>query len=147
MGKDRSAPAKATAKTSKAVAGSLGTLGVIHGSKTLLMQTEDGQIVEPHSISAGLDYPGIGPLHAHLWETGRAKFYSITDAEAMEKVVLLSRLEGIIPAIESAHALAALDKMELQPSDVVVLNLSGRGDKDLATIISYLDDIEKPHGQ
>jgi tryptophan synthase beta chain len=125
----------------------LGTLGVIHGSKTLLMQTQDGQIVEPHSISAGLDYPGIGPLHAHLWETGRAKFYSITDEEAMQKVVLLSRLEGIIPAIESAHALAALDKMDLKPTDVVVLNLSGRGDKDLATIINYLDDIEKPHGE
>jgi tryptophan synthase beta chain len=125
----------------------LGTLGVIHGSKTLLMQTEDGQIVEPHSISAGLDYPGIGPLHAHLWETGRAKFYSITDAEAMQHVVLLSRLEGIIPAIESAHALAALEKMDLKPTDVVVLNLSGRGDKDLATIIDYLDDIEKPHGE
>jgi tryptophan synthase beta chain len=125
----------------------LGTLGVIHGSKTLLMQTEDGQIVEPHSISAGLDYPGIGPMHAHLWETGRAKFYSITDEEAMQHVVELSRLEGIIPAIESAHALAALEKMELKPTDVVVLNLSGRGDKDLATIINYLDEIEKPHGE
>ena len=125
----------------------LGTLGIIHGSKTLLMQTEDGQIVEPHSISAGLDYPGIGPMHAHLWESGRAKFYSITDDEAMQNVVLLSRLEGIIPAIESAHALAALHQMELKPTDVVVLNLSGRGDKDLATIINYLDDIEKPHGE
>ncbi|MGV3586401.1 MAG: tryptophan synthase subunit beta [Adhaeribacter sp.] len=125
----------------------LGTLGIIHGSKTLLMQTEDGQIVEPHSISAGLDYPGIGPMHAHLWETGRAKFYSITDDESMQSVVLLSRLEGIIPAIESAHALSALNKMELKPTDVVVLNLSGRGDKDLATIINYLEDIEKPNGE
>jgi len=125
----------------------LGTLGVIHGSKTLLMQTEDGQIVEPHSISAGLDYPGIGPLHAHLWETGRAIFYSITDEEAMAGVVLCSRSEGIIPAIETAHAIAALEKMTLKPTDVVVLNLSGRGDKDLETIISHLDNIEKPHGK
>jgi tryptophan synthase beta chain len=125
----------------------LGTLGVIHGSKTLLMQTEDGQIVEPHSISAGLDYPGIGPLHAHLWETGRAVFYSITDEEAMAGVVLCSRSEGIIPAIETAHAIAALEKMTLKPTDVVVLNLSGRGDKDLETIISHLANIEKPHGK
>jgi len=125
----------------------LGTLGVIHGSKTLLMQTEDGQIVEPHSISAGLDYPGIGPMHAHLWETGRAVFYSITDEEAMAGVVLCSRSEGIIPAIETAHAIAALEKMTLKPTDVVVLNLSGRGDKDLETIISHLDNIEKPHGK
>lgn len=125
----------------------LGTLGIIHGSRTLLMQTEDGQIVEPHSISAGLDYPGIGPMHAHLWQTGRAKFYSITDEEAMQGVVLCSRLEGIIPAIESAHAIAALHKMDLKPTDVVVLNLSGRGDKDLSTIISYLDNIEKPNGE
>jgi len=125
----------------------LGTLGVIHGSKTLLMQTEDGQIVEPHSISAGLDYPGIGPMHAHLWETGRAAFYSITDDEAMAGVVLCSRSEGIIPAIESAHAFAALHKMTLKATDVVVLNLSGRGDKDLETIIKHLDNIEKPHGK
>jgi len=125
----------------------LGTLGVIHGSKTLLMQTEDGQIVEPHSISAGLDYPGIGPMHAHLWETGRAAFYSITDDEAIAGVVLCSRSEGIIPAIESAHALAALHKMTLKPTDVVVLNLSGRGDKDLETIIKHLDNIENPHGK
>lgn len=118
----------------------LGSLGIIHGSKTLLMQTDDGQIVEPHSISAGLDYPGIGPMHAHLFDSGRAKFYAITDEEAMQGVVLCSRLEGIIPAIESAHALAALNYMQLKPDDVVVLNLSGRGDKDLATIISYLDE-------
>ncbi|WP_026464870.1 tryptophan synthase subunit beta [Adhaeribacter aquaticus] len=125
----------------------LGTLGIIHGSKTLLMQTEDGQIVEPHSISAGLDYPGIGPLHAHLIESGRAKVYSVTDDEAMEALVMCSRMEGIIPAIESSHALYALNKMELKPTDVVVLNLSGRGDKDLATIINYLDNIDVPHGK
>ena len=118
----------------------LGSLGIIHGSKTLLMQTEDGQIVEPHSISAGLDYPGIGPMHAHLYDSGRAKFYAITDDEAMQGVVLCSRLEGIIPAIESAHAIAALNYMDLKPSDIVVLNLSGRGDKDLQTIINYLDE-------
>ncbi|PSR56929.1 tryptophan synthase subunit beta [Adhaeribacter arboris] len=118
----------------------LGSLGIIHGSKTLLMQTEDGQIVEPHSISAGLDYPGIGPMHAHLYDSGRAKFYAITDEEAMQGVVLCSRMEGIIPAIESAHAIAALHYMQLKPDDVVVLNLSGRGDKDLQTIINYLDE-------
>jgi tryptophan synthase beta chain len=86
-------------------------------------------------------------MHAHLWETGRAQFYSITDEEAMQGVVLCSRLEGIIPAIESAHAIWALTKMDLLPTDVVVLNLSGRGDKDLTTIINYLDNIEKPHGE
>src|SRR6478609_7847748 len=111
----------------------LGKPGVIHGSKTLLMQTEDGQIVEPHSISAGLDYPGIGPVHAHLFETGRAKFYSITDEEAFKAAVMLSRTEGIIPALESAHAIAILENLNLKKDDVVVLNLSGRGDKDLMT--------------
>lgn len=115
----------------------LGKPGVLHGSKTLLMQTEDGQVVEPYSISAGLDYPGIGPVHAHLFETGRAKFHSVTDDEAMEAGVQLSRLEGIIPAIESAHAFAALNQMTLQPEDVVVINLSGRGDKDLDTYIKW----------
>lgn len=115
----------------------LGKPGVLHGSKTLLMQTEDGQVVEPYSISAGLDYPGIGPLHAHLFESGRAKFYSATDEEAMKAGIRLSRLEGIIPAIESAHALAALEQMKFSKDDVVVLNLSGRGDKDLETYIKW----------
>ncbi|GJM61082.1 tryptophan synthase subunit beta [Persicobacter diffluens] len=116
---------------------SIGTEGVLHGSKTILMQTEDGQIVEPYSISAGLDYPGIGPLHAHLFDSKRGTFLSITDDEAMEAGVKLSKLEGIIPAVESAHAFAALEKMEFKADDVVVVNLSGRGDKDLATYIKY----------
>ena len=115
----------------------LGKPGILHGSKTLLMQTEDGQVVEPYSISAGLDYPGIGPVHAHLFETGRAKFYSVTDEEAMKAGVLLSRTEGIIPAVESAHAFAALNQMTFNSSDVVVINLSGRGDKDLETYIKW----------
>jgi tryptophan synthase beta chain len=115
----------------------LGKPGVLHGSKTLLMQTEDGQVVEPYSISAGLDYPGIGPIHAHLFESGRADFYSATDEEAMNAGILLSRMEGIIPAIESAHALAALEKITFSPADVVVVNLSGRGDKDLETYIRW----------
>ncbi len=117
----------------------LGTEGIIHGSKTLLMQTEDGQIIEPYSLSAGLDYPGIGPLHAHLIKTGRASTYSVTDAEALAAALELTRLEGIIPALESAHALAALDKITFQPDQVVVLCLSGRGDKDMATYIDHLD--------
>lgn len=115
----------------------LGKPGVLHGSKTLLMQTEDGQVVEPYSISAGLDYPGIGPLHAHLFDVGRVQFVSATDDEAMNAGIELSRLEGIIPAIETAHAIAALDKIELHSEDVVVINLSGRGDKDLETYISW----------
>ena len=115
----------------------LGKPGILHGSKTLLMQTDDGQVIEPYSISAGLDYPGIGPLHAHLHESGRASFYNVTDDEAMQACILLSRLEGIIPAIESAHALAILDKLEFSPDEVVVVNLSGRGDKDLETIINW----------
>jgi tryptophan synthase beta chain len=115
----------------------LGKPGVLHGSKTLLMQTDEGQVVEPHSISAGLDYPGIGPLHAHLFDVGRVKFVSATDDEAMEAGIRLSRLEGIIPAIESAHALAALTQFEFEKDDVVVVNLSGRGDKDLETYIRW----------
>jgi tryptophan synthase beta chain len=115
----------------------LGKPGVLHGSKTLLMQTEDGQVVEPYSISAGLDYPGIGPIHAHLFDIGRVKFVSATDDEAMNAGIELSRLEGIIPAIESAHAVAALKQFEFDPDDVVVINLSGRGDKDLETYIRW----------
>jgi tryptophan synthase beta chain len=115
----------------------LGKPGVLHGSKTLLMQTEDGQVVEPYSISAGLDYPGIGPVHAHLYETGRAKFYSVTDEEAMKAGIELSRLEGIIPAIETAHAFSALKQMTFKSDDIVVINLSGRGDKDLETYIKW----------
>lgn len=115
----------------------LGKSGVLHGSRTLLMQTSDGQVTEPYSISAGLDYPGIGPLHAHLASSGRAKFYAITDEEAMLAGVMVSKMEGIIPAIETAHAFAALEKMELKPSDVVVVCVSGRGDKDLETYIKW----------
>ena len=119
----------------------LGTKGIIHGSKTLLMQTEDGQIIEPYSISAGLDYPGIGPQHAHLIASGRAQVYSATDKEALTAAMELSRIEGIIPALETAHALAILDQMKLKEEDVVIVNLSGRGDKDLATYIDHLDDL------
>ncbi len=115
----------------------LGKPGILHGSKTLLMQTEDGQVVEPYSISAGLDYPGIGPMHAHLFDVGRVQFLSATDDEAMEAGIELSRMEGIIPAIETAHALAMLKKMEFDRDDVVVINLSGRGDKDLETYIKW----------
>ena len=111
----------------------LGKPGVLHGSKSLLMQTEDGQVIEPYSISAGLDYPGIGPMHAHLATSGRAKFYDITDEEALDGAVECSRLEGIIPALESAHAFAVLGKLGAKSDEVVVINLSGRGDKDLAT--------------
>jgi len=115
----------------------LGTPGVLHGSRTLLMQDADGQVTEPHSISAGLDYPGIGPLHAHLFDAGRAKFYAITDEEAMQSAVTLSRLEGIIPAIETAHALAVFDKVTFPENEIAVVCLSGRGDKDLDTFIKW----------
>ena len=115
----------------------LGKPGVLHGSKTLLMQTDDGQVVEPYSISAGLDYPGIGPIHAHLFDVGRVQFVNATDDEAMNAGIELSRLEGIIPAIESAHAVAVLNKFEFDKDDVVVINLSGRGDKDLETYIKW----------
>jgi len=117
----------------------LGKIGVIHGSKTLLMQTEDGQITEPYSISAGLDYPGVGPIHAHLHDVKRAEFIAITDDEAMQAGLQLSKTEGIIPAIESAHALSVLDKKKFEPNDIVVINLSGRGDKDLNTYIDYFN--------
>ncbi|MCX8490037.1 MAG: tryptophan synthase subunit beta [Cyclobacteriaceae bacterium] len=115
----------------------LGKVGILHGSKSLLMQTVDGQVVEPYSISAGLDYPGIGPMHAHLFETGRVQFLSATDDEAMNAGIELSRTEGIIPAIETAHAIAVLNKIDFAPDDVVVINLSGRGDKDLETYIKW----------
>ncbi|NQW36990.1 MAG: tryptophan synthase subunit beta [Flavobacteriales bacterium] len=117
----------------------LGNEGVIHGSKTLLMQTEDGQITEPYSISAGLDYPGVGPLHAYLCKTKRAEFLSITDDEAMQAGLELCKLEGIIPAIESAHALAIFKTKKFKKDAIIVLNLSGRGDKDLDTYIKYFD--------
>lgn len=122
-----------------AATSALGKVGVIHGSKTLLMQTTDGQITEPYSISAGLDYPGVGPMHAHLFASGRAKFISITDAQAMDWGIKLSKTEGLIPAIESAHAFAVLDEMKFKPEDIVVINLSGRGDKDLNTYINYFN--------
>jgi tryptophan synthase beta chain len=122
----------------------LGKPGILHGSKSLLMQTADGQIVEPYSISAGLDYPGIGPIHANLYETKRAQFLYVTDEAAYKAGILLTRIEGIIPALESAHAISALNQLTLSSSDVVVVNLSGRGDKDLQTYINkkheYLKD-------
>jgi len=122
-----------------AATSALGKIGIIHGSKTLLMQTLDGQITEPYSISAGLDYPGVGPMHAHLFASGRGEFISITDAQAMEAGILLSKLEGIIPAIETSHALAIFEDRKFLPDDIVVVNLSGRGDKDLNTYIEYFN--------
>lgn len=118
----------------------LGSIGVLHGSKSLMMQTEDGQVVEPHSISAGLDYPGIGPFHAHLFDTKRAEFYSCTDKEAVVSAYEITKLEGIIPALETAHATAVLSKLKFNSTDNIVINLSGRGDKDLATFISYINE-------
>ena len=115
----------------------LGDEGIIHGSNTLLMQTNDGQIIEPYSISAGLDYPGVGPMHAHLYKSKRAEFISITDDEAMTSGLELSQLEGIIPAIETSHALAIFEHRKFKPDDIIVINLSGRGDKDLNTYINY----------
>jgi tryptophan synthase beta chain len=115
----------------------LGSAGIIHGSKTLLMQDEDGQITEPHSISAGLDYPGIGPLHAHLFQSGRAQFLSATDDEALNAAFELTKLEGIIPALESSHALSVLGKLKYEKTKTVVVNLSGRGDKDMDTYRKY----------
>jgi tryptophan synthase beta chain len=117
----------------------LGKPGVLHGSKSLVMQTDDGQVVEPHSISAGLDYPGIGPLHAHLFDSGRAKFLSATDDESLKAAFELCKLEGIIPALESAHALSALKQMKFKEKDIVVVCLSGRGDKDLATYMKAMN--------
>ncbi len=118
----------------------LGRPGILHGSRTMLMQTDDGQIIEPYSVSAGLDYPGIGPIHSHLYKTGRAVFENATDEEALLAAFRLTQLEGIIPALESAHALALLDKYTFKPDDVVVINLSGRGDKDMATYIRYMEE-------
>ncbi|MDT0293195.1 tryptophan synthase subunit beta [Mesonia ostreae] len=117
----------------------LGNVGIIHGSKTLLMQNKDGQITEPYSISAGLDYPGVGPLHAHLYQTKRADFMAITDDDAMKAGLQLSQLEGIIPAIETSHALAVLEQRKFEKDEIVVINLSGRGDKDLQTYIDYFN--------
>ncbi|UCE69972.1 MAG: tryptophan synthase subunit beta [Flavobacteriaceae bacterium] len=122
-----------------AATSALGRTGIIHGSKTLLMQTDDGQITEPYSISAGLDYPGIGPMHAHLYTSGRGEFHSITDEEAMEAGRELAALEGIIPAIETSHAFAVLKNRLFRPEDILVFNLSGRGDKDLQTYIDFFD--------
>jgi tryptophan synthase beta chain len=120
----------------------LGTPGILHGSKSLVMQTADGQVVEPHSISAGLDYPGIGPLHAHLFDSKRGKFLSATDDEALQAAFELAKLEGIIPALESAHALYALNELSFKKDDMVVLCLSGRGDKDLSTYMKAMENKE-----
>jgi tryptophan synthase beta chain len=122
-----------------AATSALGKEGIIHGSKTLLMQTDDGQITEPYSISAGLDYPGVGPMHANLFRTGRGEFISVTDEEAMAAGLQLCKLEGIIPAIETAHALAIFEKRKFEKDEVVVINLSGRGDKDLNTYIEHFN--------
>ncbi|CAM4043489.1 tryptophan synthase subunit beta [Gillisia limnaea] len=122
-----------------AATSALGKEGIIHGSKTLLMQTYDGQITEPYSISAGLDYPGVGPMHANLFRTGRGEFISITDEAAMQAGIELAKLEGIIPAIETSHALAIFKDRKFKEDDIVVVNLSGRGDKDLSTYIDYFN--------
>ena len=118
----------------------LGSFGIIHGNQTLVMQNKDGQIIEPHSISAGLDYPGIGPMLAHLMSTNRCVALSATDTEALEAAKFLTQKEGIIPALESAHAIAALNKMQFKATDVVVINLSGRGDKDMATYMKHFEN-------
>ena len=120
-----------------AATSALGKEGIIHGSKTLLMQTPDGQITEPYSISAGLDYPGVGPMHAHLFQSGRAEFISVTDQDAMAAGLLVSKMEGIIPAIETSHAFAIFENRPFKKDEIVVVNLSGRGDKDLNTYIDY----------
>jgi tryptophan synthase beta chain len=122
---------------------SVGSPGVLHGCRTMLMQDKDGQITEPYSISAGLDYPGIGPMHSHLFKTGRAHYESITDKEALDAAFLLTRIEGIIPALESAHALAVLNKITFKPKDTIVVNVSGRGDKDMQTYIDVMNNEQK----
>ncbi|RYZ18441.1 MAG: tryptophan synthase subunit beta [Chitinophagaceae bacterium] len=119
----------------------LGTMGILHGSRSIVMQTADGQVVEPHSISAGLDYPGIGPMHAHLFESGRARFLCATDDEALDAAFEVARLEGIIPALETGHAFAVLPRLGLTEADRVVVCLSGRGDKDLATYMERISDL------
>lgn len=120
----------------------VGTVGILHGGRIKLMQDADGQVTEPYSISAGLDYPGTGPLHCNLYETGRAQVMAITDHEALQAAFELTRREGIIPALESSHALAMLPKMKFQPDDIVVLTVSGRGDKDLATYLAHKEEID-----
>lgn len=121
----------------------LGSLGILHGSKSLVMQTNDGQVIEPYSISAGLDYPGIGPMHANLFKGKRAQFLNATDDEALVAAFELAKTEGIIPALESAHALAALNKVEFKKDEIIVVNLSGRGDKDMDTYMKYMGLLEK----
>lgn len=118
---------------------SLGKDGILHGCKSVIMQTEDGQVIEPYSISAGLDYPGIGPMHAYLGKSKKAKYINVTDEEALKAALNLTQQEGIIPALESAHALAALNKIKFAETDIVVINLSGRGDKDMETYLNYLN--------
>ena len=122
-------------KTAATIA--LGQVGILHGAKSYVIQSPDGQIEEPYSISAGLDYPGIGPMHANLAAQGRARIIPVNDDEAVAAAFELTRLEGIIPALESAHALGALPKMHFRPEDVVVLTVSGRGDKDIETYLNY----------
>lgn len=136
IGVEASGKGKETDETAATIA--CGDIGFIHGSKTLLMQNFDGQIIEPYSISAGLDYPGIGPIHANLHKTGRATYIDATDKEALEAAFLLTKTEGIIPALESAHALAGLNKFSFNPEDIVVVNISGRGDKDMDTYINFI---------
>ncbi len=120
----------------------IGTLGILHGSRIKVMQTEDGQIIEPYSISAGLDYPGTGPIHCNLYESGRAQVLPVNDDEALQSAFELTRLEGIIPALESSHALALLPKLQFKAQDVVVLTVSGRGDKDMSTYLKHKDEID-----
>ena len=117
----------------------VGSEGIIHGSRTMVMQTDDGQIIEPYSISAGLDYPGVGPLHSYLASSGRSEVVAITDSQALDAAMRLTRTEGIIPALESSHALGVLDIMRFSPDDTVVLNLSGRGDKDMQTYMKFIN--------
>lgn len=136
IGAEASGQGLTSGKTAASIA--MGETGIIHGSMTYLMQTDDGQITEPYSISAGLDYPGIGPLHAWLNQTGRARYLSVTDQEALDAALLITRKEGIIPALESAHALAALDQLELKSEQNVVVTISGRGDKDMKAYMEKL---------